>query len=85
MVRGVERAARGETRDEVSVAAPFLGVVTVLVEPGQRVAAGQPLAVIEAMKMEATITAPRAGRVGRLGVRGTRSVAGGDLLVVLIT
>ena len=85
MVRGVERAARGATRDEVSVSAPFLGVVTVLVDEGDRVVAGQPLAVIEAMKMEASITAPSAGRVARVGVRGTRSVAGGDLLVVLVT
>ena len=67
----------------IAVAAPFQGAVTVLVTPGQRVEAGQTLAMIEAMKMEAPITAPHAGTVQRLAVTGTQLVDGGDLLVVI--
>ena len=35
------------------------------------------------MKMEAAITAPKAGVVQRLAVRGAQQVEGGDLLIVL--
>ena len=65
------------------VAAPFQGAVTVVVGEGDEVDAGQTVATIEAMKMEASITAPRAGKVARLAVSGTRPVEGGDLILVL--
>lgn len=65
------------------VAAPFAGVVTVGVAEGDRVTAGQTVATIEAMKMEAAITAPTDGTVARVAVAATAQVEGGDLLVVL--
>ncbi|MDI3314277.1 MAG: pyruvate carboxylase [Mycobacterium sp.] len=65
------------------IAAPFAGVVTVAVSPGDRVRSGQTIATIEAMKMEAPITAPRDATVERVAVSGTAQVEGGDLLVVL--
>lgn len=78
--RSTEKADPG---DPGHVAAPFQGVVTVVVEAGAQVEAGATLATIEAMKMEAAITAPRAGTVARLAITGTRAVEGGDLVVVL--
>jgi pyruvate carboxylase len=65
------------------VAAPFQGVVTVVVEEGARVAAGDTVATVEAMKMEASITAPVAGTVQRIAISGPQSVEGGDLVLVL--
>ncbi len=65
------------------VAAPFAGVVTLAVAEGDEVAAGATVATIEAMKMEATITAPKAGRVSRLAINRIQQVEGGDLLVEL--
>ena len=65
------------------VAAPYQGAVTVVVAVGDTVEAGQTLATIEAMKMEASITAPAAGTVQRLAVTGTQPVDGGDLVLVL--
>ncbi|WP_275106506.1 biotin/lipoyl-containing protein [Nocardioides daphniae] len=62
---------------------PFQGLVTVLVEAGARVESGEVLAVLEAMKMEAPITAPRAGTVVAVAFEGTRAVSGGDALVDL--
>ncbi|CAJ1506576.1 pyruvate carboxylase [[Mycobacterium] holstebronense] len=65
------------------VAAPFAGVVTIGVAEGEKVSAGQTVATIEAMKMEAAITAPADGTVARIAVAETAQVEGGDLLVVL--
>ncbi len=65
------------------VAAPFAGVVTTVVAEGDRVEAGATVATIEAMKMEASITAPVAGTVERLALPGTQQVEGGDLVLVL--
>ncbi|MFD1149388.1 pyruvate carboxylase [Saccharothrix hoggarensis] len=75
-----EKADRGNPGH---VAAPFAGVVTPNVAEDDQVEAGQTIATIEAMKMEAAITAPKAGRVKRLAVRGVQQVEGGDLLIVL--
>jgi pyruvate carboxylase len=63
------------------VPAPFAGVVTLIVEAGQEVAAGEQVATIEAMKMEAAITTPVAGVVKRLVIGHAQAVEGGDLLV----
>ena len=65
------------------VAAPFSGTVTQKVEVGDQVEAGQPVATIEAMKMEAAITATVSGTVQRLVFTGARSVEAGDLIVVI--
>ncbi|MFA7248160.1 MAG: pyruvate carboxylase [Dehalococcoidia bacterium] len=63
------------------VAAPFSGFVTIQVQVGDAVTAGQTVATIEAMKMEAAITAPIAGIVKRIVISETRQVNGGDLLM----
>jgi 3-methylcrotonyl-CoA carboxylase alpha subunit len=50
-----------------SLAAPMPGkVLQLLVQPGAQVAKGTALLVLEAMKMEHTITAPRDGRIKRI-------------------
>ncbi len=65
------------------VAAPFAGVVTLQTVDGASVEVGQPVATIEAMKMEATITATVAGIVRRLAVSKTQTVDAGDLILVI--
>lgn len=57
--------------------------MTIGVAEGDRVSAGQTIATIEAMKMEAPITAPVDATVERVAVSTTAQVEGGDLLVVL--
>ena len=79
----VAAAEKADTANPGHVAAPFQGAVTVTVEKGEEVEAGQTVATIEAMKMEAAITAPRAGTVERLAFSGTQTVDGGDLVLVL--
>jgi 3-methylcrotonyl-CoA carboxylase alpha subunit len=58
-------------------------VVTVLAGEGTEVLAGQGLVVVEAMKMENEITAPRAGRVAEVKVRPGEVVEAGAILIVL--
>jgi len=67
----------------MDVAVPFAGVVSPLVAEGDHVESGQAVARIEAMKMEASITAPMAGVVKQLVIVDTRHAAGGDVLLVL--
>ncbi|MGH7747778.1 MAG: biotin/lipoyl-containing protein, partial [Candidatus Dormibacteria bacterium] len=67
-----------------SLRAPMPGcVVRVLVGAGDEVDAGQPLIILEAMKMEHTVQAPHAGTVTdvRVGV-GAQVEAGAVLAVV---
>ncbi len=64
------------------VKAPIPGLIArVLVEPGQHVQAGDPLLVLEAMKMENEIRAQRAGVVRALHVNPGQSVARHEVLV----
>ncbi|QNK31268.1 urea carboxylase [Serratia sp. JUb9] len=77
-------AADEEEVDGDLVSADLNGNVwKVLVEPGQTVAAGQPLIVVEAMKMELAVTAPRAGVIKRIGCQPGRPVGPGDALLWL--
>ncbi|MEU7028443.1 pyruvate carboxylase [Streptomyces sp. NPDC046275] len=74
---------KADRADPGHVAAPFAGVVTLAVAEGDEVEAGATVATIEAMKMEASITAPKSGRVARLAIGRVQQVEGGDLLVEL--
>ena len=76
-------AEKADPANPGHAAAPFTGVVTPKVEVGQSVSAGQPIASIEAMKMEASIAAPISGKIVRLGVAGPTPVEGGDLIAVI--
>ncbi|MDO9395734.1 MAG: biotin/lipoyl-containing protein, partial [Herbiconiux sp.] len=76
-------AEKADANQPGQVAAPFSGVVTLKVETGAVVKAGDPVATIEAMKMEAAITSPVAGTVQRLAIPTTQQVEAGDLIVVV--
>jgi pyruvate carboxylase len=76
-------AEKADRTQPGQIAAPFSGNVTIRAAVGDAVDAGQPIAMIEAMKMEAAITAPLAGTVNRLAFAGTRSVDAGDLILVI--
>ncbi|WP_369358185.1 biotin carboxylase N-terminal domain-containing protein [Streptomyces sp. cg2] len=69
-----------------SLLAPMPGTVVRIADglaEGDRVAAGQPLMWLEAMKMEHRITAPAAGTLTALPVRTGRQVEVGTLLAVV--
>ncbi|GGM40562.1 pyruvate carboxylase [Longimycelium tulufanense] len=76
-------AEKADRANPSHLAAPFAGVVTLSVAEGDEVEAGQTVGSIEAMKMEAAITAPRGGVVKRLAIGSVQQVEGGDLLLEL--
>jgi acetyl/propionyl-CoA carboxylase alpha subunit len=75
------RTAPGQSGD---LRAPMAGkIIQVLVQPGDTVAAGDPLLILEAMKMEQQIAAPKDGVVDRILCEENEQVAAGAELVVL--
>ncbi|WP_141015091.1 acetyl/propionyl/methylcrotonyl-CoA carboxylase subunit alpha [Nocardioides sambongensis] len=67
-----------------SLLAPMPGsVISVHATVGEEVAEGQPVLVMEAMKMQHTITAPYAGTVAELPVTVGQQVEAGTVLVVV--
>jgi 3-methylcrotonyl-CoA carboxylase alpha subunit len=64
--------------------APMPGkIIKVLVENGDTVKAGQPLVVMEAMKMEHTLAAPHDGTIASLAVEAGQQVEGGTVIAVV--
>lgn len=67
------------------VKSPFPGNVNaVKVAPGQQVKEGDVLVIVEAMKMENEITAPKAGKIGQVLVQKGATVETGAVLVTII-
>ena len=74
--------ARAEEGNPKHVGAPMPGsVVTIAVKTGQKVARGDPLLSIEAMKMETMLTAERDAVVAAIHARPGEAVNAKDLLV----
>ena len=60
-------------------------VTKVLVRAGEGAAVGQPLLVLQAMKMEFEVAAPRAGRIVEVSVREGDDVGVGEIMATLDT
>ena len=81
-VTDIAPAAAVESHPAGAVTAALAGTVfKVLVKPGDVVNAGEPVAVLEAMKMENEVTAPAAGTVEAVFVREGDAVEMGDALL----
>ncbi|HEY6646749.1 MAG TPA: biotin/lipoyl-containing protein, partial [Mycobacterium sp.] len=76
-------AEKADRSNPGHIPAPFAGAVTLGVKEGDKVKAGDTVATIEAMKMEAAITTPRGGTVTRVAIGNVQQVEGGDLLAVV--
>lgn len=72
------------TGDENSLIAPMTGVIRLInARPGDSVSAGDPVVVMEAMKMESSVLSPRSGVVKSLHCSVGDTVDGGSALVRL--
>ncbi|WP_289041021.1 pyruvate carboxylase [uncultured Zobellia sp.] len=75
---------KADTSDPKQIGAPLQGLLSnVLVKPGQEVKRNQPLFVIEAMKMETTVTATEEGVVAKIQLKGGSLVNSEDLVLTL--
>jgi biotin carboxyl carrier protein len=84
-VRDLEAVVARPVSGDGRVKAPIPGTITrILVEAGDEVALGQPLLVLEAMKMENEVRAPRAGRMGRVNVRSGQDVTLHQILAEIV-
>ena len=84
------RAAAGSagsagSADGTALTSPMQGtVVSIVVEDGQQVAAGDPVLVLEAMKMEQPVTAHRAGVISGLAAEVGATVTSGAILCQIV-
>ncbi len=68
--------------NEGKVIAPITGtVVKILKKNGQMVSTGEPLVIIEAMKMEYELKAPKAGRIKKMKAKAKEIINQNDVLV----
>jgi biotin carboxyl carrier protein len=79
----VDRTLRAP-EGELAIKAPIPGlIVRVPIEPGQELAEGDTLVILEAMKMENELRAPRGGTVHEVRARPGDQVALGQVLVTM--
>lgn len=73
-----------EAEGRQQILAPMPGkIVRVLVQPGDRVEAGQGLLVVEAMKMQNEIRSPKSGTIERILASEGQTVNAGEILCVV--
>ncbi|MFW6064062.1 MAG: pyruvate carboxylase subunit B [Candidatus Natronoplasma sp.] len=84
------KAKKQEKREEMSgeeieIHSPMLGTILELkVGPGETVEAGEPVAILEAMKMENDISAPKDGKIKEMNVKKGQDVEEGDLIATMV-
>ncbi|NLJ58727.1 MAG: biotin/lipoyl-binding protein, partial [Tissierellia bacterium] len=73
-----------DTGNQFEIGANIPGTVfKILVKEGEKVKAGQPIAILEAMKMETNVLAPLAGTVNKIHVKEGQRVVSGELIAEL--
>lgn len=77
------QGSRNGSSGPVEVYAPFAGVLHLQVKTMQTVSVGDPVAVVEAVKLEAPVPAPCSGVVTSIFAAPFHDVSGGDLLMTI--
>ena len=80
-----QRSGTGVESGEISIKAPMPGLVLAIpIEEGQEVVTGQTVIILESMKMQNELKAPRDGTVARISAQVGASVEQGKLLVTIV-
>ena len=81
---GAAVAAGGVVSGGDPVKAPLAGnIFKVLVQPGQVIAEGDTIIILEAMKMETNVSASKSGTIGAVNIKEGDSVVVGDILLTI--
>jgi acetyl-CoA/propionyl-CoA carboxylase, biotin carboxylase, biotin carboxyl carrier protein len=83
MAHAATAAVRGRGATGELLAPMHATVARIAVEEGSRVEAGDPVVVLETMKMETTVAAPTSGRVTHIAARPGTTVGAGERLAVI--
>ncbi len=82
-LRGIAGGSAGAT-GKVSLISPMPGkIVRVMLSAGDEVAANQGVLIVEAMKMQNEVLAPKAGKVAEMRVAEGQTVNAGEILAVI--
>ncbi len=75
---------KADHNDPSQIGAPLQGLLSkILVKEGQRIKKNDPLFIIEAMKMETTLTSPGTGKISRLQMKEGTMVNADDLILTM--
>jgi biotin carboxyl carrier protein len=78
-------ASKSGSKKNENLEAPMPGkIVELLTEEGRDVRAGEPLLILEAMKMQNEIQAPVAGKVKKIHVKSGQSVLKDDIMIEIL-
>ena len=79
-----QRSASGARSGPAQITSPMPGkVVRILKSPGDEVEAGEGVLVVEAMKMQNELKAPKAGRIASVSAAEGAAVKTGEILAVI--
>lgn len=79
-------SSKNSSNKNANLEAPMPGkIIEVLTEEGREVRAGEPLLILEAMKMQNEIQSPISGKIKKIHVKGGQSVLKDDLMVEIAT
>ncbi len=82
---GSEEEQEEMSGEEMQINSPMLGTILELkVNPGDSVSAGEPVAILEAMKMENDVSAPDDGKIKDIHVNKGQDVEEGDLIATMV-
>ncbi|WP_290595956.1 MULTISPECIES: biotin/lipoyl-containing protein [unclassified Archaeoglobus] len=81
-VTPTESSVKEELKDVVTSMLPGV-VLKILVKPGDRVQAGDPIIIVESMKMENEIVSHKDGVVSEILVKEGQRIEAGDVLAVI--
>lgn len=71
--------------EELDIEAPMLGtILDIKVGPGDKVKKGEPIAILEAMKMENDVAAPKSGTIKEVHVKKGQDVEENDLIATMV-
>lgn len=78
-------SSKSSSNKNENLEAPMPGkIVEVITEEGREVRAGEPLLILEAMKMQNEIQAPISGKIKKIHVKAAQSVLKDDLMIEIV-